>query len=73
MVPAQGARLPEIEAGDPGRFLTIVKVLAVLVPQELFEVTLNVPLAVKFGVYVMEIEAVPWPLKILAPTGATQL
>ena len=73
MVPAHGARLPEMEVGAPGRFLTIVKVLAILLPQELFAVRLNVPLTVKLGVYVMEIEAVPWPLEILAPTGATQL
>ena len=41
---------PVIAAGDGNVFLAMVSVLAVLVPQLLFAVTLKVPFAVKFGV-----------------------
>lgn len=38
---------PEIDAGEEGTFLGIVKVRAVPAPQALFAFTLTVPLAIK--------------------------
>lgn len=59
-------------AGEASVFFAMVNVRGLLVPQ-LFAVTLKTPLAVKFGVNVILIVAVPCPLVMFPPAGAVQL